>query len=262
MQSRPQVVLPTVMLRAVLFDLDDTLLANDMGVFLPEYVHGLAEWANPCADKTRFVPAIRAATKRMMQAPNERSNREVFWEAFEGLAGASRAQTEPLVEAFLHERLPRLKHLTRRVPFARETVEHCLSRGLLVVIATNPVFPRAAIETRLAWANLPVNEFRFAKVTSYENSTATKPHAAYYGAIAAELGLAPGEVLMVGNSLEADILPARAAGMHTMQVSDASSARFEGQEWQVQLDPAKAEDTTAPPGSLRAVLQHLRAVLG
>jgi FMN phosphatase YigB (HAD superfamily) len=245
------------MLEAVLFDLDDTLLANDMNVFLPEYVHGLAEWANPCRDKTRFVPGLRAATQRMMQSTDERSNAEVFWEAFQSLAQVTRADTEPLIDAFIRDRLPKLRHLTRQVPFARELVEHCFSLGLPVVIATNPVFPRGAIETRLSWAGLPVGEFHFAQVTSYENSRATKPHVAYYRDIVAGLGVRPEAVLMVGNSRDADIFPAQAAGLQTLQVHDASSAPFEGKEWQLQQDVARAMLSDAPKGSLRAVLQFL-----
>lgn len=245
------------MLQAVLFDLDDTLLANDMGLFLPEYVHGLAEWANPCRNPTRFIPALRGATRQMMRAPNERSNAEVFWATFETLAEATREQTEPLVEAFIRERLPKLHHLTRPVPFARELVEHCLARDLPVVVATNPVFPRGAIEARLAWAGLPVADVTFAEVTSYENTRATKPHPAYYRDIVAGLGLDPGCVLMVGNSREADILPAASAGLRTFRVHDASSAPFEAAEWQARENPAALDDP-APEGSLRAVLQYLR----
>jgi FMN phosphatase YigB (HAD superfamily) len=120
------------------------------------------------------------------------------------------------------------------------------------------VFPKGAIVERLRWAGLSPDEFRFAQVTTFENTRATKPHPAYYLDIVHQLGRAPGSVLMVGNSRGADISPAQAAGLRTLHVCDASAAPFEASEWQLHEDVERALQSDAPSGSLRAVLQYLK----
>ena len=49
------------MLRAVLFDLDDTLLYNDMeGTFLPRYFAALSEYARPLCPPEQLMDALFA----------------------------------------------------------------------------------------------------------------------------------------------------------------------------------------------------------
>jgi len=95
-----------------------------------------------------------------------------------------------------------------------------LYTGLQVVIATNPLFPLTAIEQRLEWAGLPVEEFPFALITSYEIMHSTKPHLAYYEEIAQRLGVEEKKCLMVGDDWRLDIAPAYAVGMQTYWVAD------------------------------------------
>jgi FMN phosphatase YigB (HAD superfamily) len=85
----------------------------------------------------------------------------------------------------------------------------------VVVIATNPLFPAAAIEQRLAWAGVPINEFAYSLVTTLENMHTTKPHESYYAEILARIDCPPGMALMVGDSWKNDIIPAAALGMAT-----------------------------------------------
>jgi FMN phosphatase YigB (HAD superfamily) len=82
-----------------------------------------------------------------------------------------------------------------------------------VAIATNPLFPRSPIEQRLEWANIPVTEFDYALVTTYENMHATKANPAYYQEIVARLGNEAKECLMVGDDWERDMMPAATAGL-------------------------------------------------
>jgi len=109
-----------------------------------------------------------------------------------------------------------LRPLTRTLPEARPLVEWALERGLQVAIATNPLFPRTAIEQRLEWAGVPVGARwprPYALVTSYEIMHATKANPAYYHEILAHLGRQPGECLMVGDDWERDIAPAASVGI-------------------------------------------------
>jgi FMN phosphatase YigB (HAD superfamily) len=104
-------------------------------------------------------------------------------------------------------------------PAAVDLISAAFDRGLAVVIATNPLFPRLAIERRLEWAGIPVGQYDYALVTTYENMHAAKPQPAYYREILEVTGSEPREALMVGDDWRNDIAPAAAAGLFTYWIA-------------------------------------------
>ena len=82
-----------------------------------------------------------------------------------------------------------------------------------MVIATNPLFPLKAIQHRLRWAGLPPEKYPFALVTSYETFHFTKETVAYYPEMLAQLGWPDDPVVMVGDDIEREVKPTRAAGL-------------------------------------------------
>lgn len=208
------------MLKAILFDLDDTLLGNDMDRFLPGYFDLLGRFAEKYLPRDQFLPELLASTEAMIRNVDPAlSNRDVFWQTFEQRTGLDSAELEAFFEQFYRNQFLQLRNRTEKRPFAPQLVQFCLDHNLKVVVATNPLFPLIAIEARLDWAGLPVDEFDFALVTGYENMHAAKPQTAYYSEILAKIGCAPAEALMVGNDWEADILPAHRAGLQTFWLS-------------------------------------------
>jgi FMN phosphatase YigB (HAD superfamily) len=101
------------------------------------------------------------------------------------------------------------------LPQARQAVEAAVSQGAKIVLATNPVFPRAAVDSRLEWAGLADVEFDW--VTSYENSRFCKPSPGYYLDILEQINLEPQQCLMVGNDAREDTAAA-ALGIDTFLV--------------------------------------------
>jgi FMN phosphatase YigB (HAD superfamily) len=95
------------------------------------------------------------------------------------------------------------------------------------VLATNPIFPEAAIRERMRWAG--VDGHAFAYVTTYETSTACKPHLQYFREIAQTLDVDPQRCLFVGDDASLD-LPARHTGMNTFYVGhgDGTAANWTG----------------------------------
>jgi FMN phosphatase YigB (HAD superfamily) len=212
-------------LQAVLFDLDDTLLGNDMDVFVARYFELLGEYSKGTVDPRRLHDALLRGTRAMFENEDRsRTNADAFWERFTAHAGVTREKGEPFFEVFYRTVFPRLERLTRRRPTARRRVELCAQRGWPVVIATNPVFPLIAIEERLRWAGIPVTEHAFALVTSYETMHSTKPRPDYFLEIADHLGIDPSLILMAGNDPEQDIAPARRCGMQTYTVVDSPAS--------------------------------------
>lgn len=213
------------MLQAVLFDLDDTLLGNNMDTFIPNYFALLSRYAEPKMARDEFLRELMICTRAMVASQETAvSNRDVFWQAFQQRTGLDPDEMEQFFDVFYRDHFPDLAAVTTPQPGAREIVQTCFNQGWQVVIATNPMFPRRAVEHRLAWAGLPVTDYPYSLVTTYENMHATKPHAAYYEEILAKIGVPASAALMVGDDWENDIEPAARLGCHTFWIANADQA--------------------------------------
>jgi HAD superfamily hydrolase (TIGR01549 family) len=204
------------MLTTILFDLDNTLLGNDMQNFIPRYFALLGEYAEKYLPRREFVQHVMQASDGMVRNTDpQASNRDVFWEHFVSQTGLDGDLLEADFDAFYQKEFGQLREVTVPQPAALPLIELSRRAGLEIVIATNPMFPRRAIEARLSWAGLPVQEHEFALVTTIENMHATKPHEVYYEEILAQISCAPHEALMVGDDWQNDIIPAANLGMRT-----------------------------------------------
>jgi FMN phosphatase YigB (HAD superfamily) len=213
------------MIKAVLFDLDDTLLGNNMEKFIPPYFDMLGNHMAPRYPKDKFLQALLVSTDAMITNQDPAvSNRDAFWRKFQQLTGQGADELEAYIKIFYEEQFPQLKRVTEHRPIAADLVRTCLEQGWQVVIATNPLFPRIAIEHRLAWAGVPVTEFPYALITAYENMSATKPYPAYYAQILEKLDCAAETAVMVGNDWGNDIEPAAFLGLHTYWVTQNGNA--------------------------------------
>ena len=89
--------------------------------------------------------------------------------------------------------------------------------GLRVILATNPIFPAVATQSRIRWAGLSPEDFEL--YTTYENSRFCKPNPDYYREILQRLDLRGEECLMVGNDVRED-MAAETLGMETFLLTD------------------------------------------
>ncbi|MCD4687353.1 MAG: HAD hydrolase-like protein [Anaerolineae bacterium] len=211
------------MIKAILLDLDDTLLGNPTEQFVTRY---LALLGGFLGERLGIEPAIARALVAAVQAivrsdDPRRTNWETFYGAFDPLlaeTGVTRVAFDPVVKEFYRDVYPQLQPLTQRRPGARLLVEWLLARDYRVAVATNPFFPRTAIEQRLAWAGVPVDAVEFAIVTTLDNMHYAKPHPAYYEEVLARVGVQADEAIMVGDDWKNDIVPAWHAGLNTFWV--------------------------------------------
>jgi len=204
------------MLRAVLFDLDDTLLGNHMDTFLPSYFGLLGQYAEAYLPRDEFLKVLMTATQ-MMRVNTDLllTNREVFWQSFNEQTGLDVVEVEMFFDKFYHNQFQTLESVVTRRETAVSLINLCQQKGYKVVVATNPLFPRAAVEERLRWAGLPVSEFNFDLVTTYDNMHAVKPYSAYYQEILQIIDVSANEALMVGDDWENDIASANSVGCST-----------------------------------------------
>jgi len=219
-----------VAVRAVLFDLDGTLLDIDLQGFLRRYFGALrkvplGEAANGL-ESGEVVRAIMTATDAMMALHPGRTNLEAFSESFERATGVAFDALWPAYERFYTSVFPLLQEEAGPAPGAHRAVKTARHLGLRVAVATNPIFPRIAVDHRLAWAGL--GDVPFDVITTYEDMVACKPHGTYFTQTAALLGVDPSDCLMVGDDIALD-LPASDVGMRTFLKGDArSSADYRG----------------------------------
>lgn len=206
------------MIRAVLFDLDGTLLHVDTTQFVEAYVRLLARSFAARIPPDLFVRHLLVATQAMMADRDpSRTNREVFAASFYPPLGLTEEGMAPHLAEFYAREYPALRALTRPDPLARRAVGSALERGLDAVIATQPIFPETAIRQRLEWAGIA--DLPFAHVTTYETAHFCKPHPEYFLEIAAVIGKGPEECLMAGNDATHDAAAVR-TGMQAYLVTD------------------------------------------
>ena len=223
----------------LLLDLDDTLLENDVNVFLPAYLQSFSQYVSHLIPPEIFIQSLITGTQLMMENNQPNSTlKEVFEAYFYQITGVERDEFEILADEFYASIYPELKKSMKVIPAAINLVEAAFNRGYRVVIATNPLFPKTAIDQRLSWAGLHRDRFNFELVTTYENSHFAKPNPSYFAEILGKLGWSDDRYLVVGNDLEHDIFPANVLGLPTYWID------------QPEISPATELETQMARGGL------------
>lgn len=207
------------MIKAILFDLDGTLLPMDQNVFLKSYFKGLVTKCanNDPARAKRLTDAIWAGTGAMLHNTGERTNEQIFWNTFDELTGDEFSECGVLFEDFYLNEFQKVQEVCGFNAKAKETIELAKALNYRTVLATNPMFPRIATESRVRWAGLDPSDFEL--ITTFENSRHGKPQHEYYRDIANAISLPCDECLMVGNDVDDD-LAAEALGMKVFLLTD------------------------------------------
>jgi FMN phosphatase YigB (HAD superfamily) len=205
----------------LLLDLDDTLLSNNIDTFVPAYLKALGKHLNTFVAPDKMVHDLLAATQVMLanntaELNLERSFDQVFYPAI----GQSKTELRPMLEQFYDEVFPTLASLTAQRPEAIQLVNYAIRHGHTLVVATNPIFPRKAILHRITWAGLSLEHTPFSLVTDYEGFHFAKPNPAFFTEILAQLGWPNQPAVVIGNSLEDDLLPAAQVGLPAYWVVD------------------------------------------
>lgn len=203
----------------LLLDLDDTLLGNEINGFVKAYFHALNQALSPHIDSSRLMHSLQTAVTAMLaKSTPQKTLEEAFDEIFYPGIGFEKSAFRPILDDFYANKFDELKPLTSLRPAAKKIIQLARERNWKVVIATNPIFPAAAIQKRLAWAGLNIGNPEWNLVTTYEIFHFCKPHPAYYAEILGALCWPEEPVIMVGNSLSDDITPTEALGLTTFWI--------------------------------------------
>jgi FMN phosphatase YigB (HAD superfamily) len=198
----------------LLLDLDDTLLDTHLHTFVPAYFQALAGHLQNYAAPEDMLRALVSGMNLMSESEDPtKTLEEIFDAEFFPKLGLSKTALRPILDDYYDHIFPRLAAHTRARPEAVPLIEWALSCGLRVAIATDPLFPRKATYHRLRWAGFDPE--RFELISTFEEFHFSKTHPAYYAEVLGRLGWPEGPVLMVGNDVERDLMPAHRLGLKT-----------------------------------------------
>ena len=229
----------------IFFDLDGTLLPMDNDAFTKGYLGLLAQAVAPYGFEPKsMISAMWHGVAAMVKNDGSRTNDKAFWQVFAGLLGDFTYNHIADFDAFYTKEFHKAIAFTAPTELAAKAVSLARQKADKVVLATNPLFPRVAVNARLSWTGISPDAFDL--ITDYENSCYCKPSPTYYLDICEKMGVAPARCLMIGNNADEDVRAAQAAGLSTYLLTDCLIAAGELPE--------------TPKGSFPDLIEFLKAL--
>ncbi|HSR46360.1 MAG TPA: DinB family protein [Anaerolineales bacterium] len=257
------------MIRALLVDLDDTLLENDVSRFLPAYLGLLTKDLSAFGPPDRVVGAVQRGTEAMLaNADPAVTLLEAFFRGFTEVSGGPTAPVAEAIRRFYAESYPSLSRLTRPMVGAGDLLKEAAGRGMTIAVATNPLMTRHAVEQRLEWAGVPPSSFPYAVITTVEQFHFAKPRPAYYAEVLARLGCLPTEAVMIGNDPGEDLGPAASLGARGFLVGPTqhpewpSGDLLQARTWLQALADHPGEADSRPAALVARLEGQLAGLLG
>ena len=202
----------------ILFDLDGTLLPMDQDLFIATYLKKLVTYLAPYGyDPKELGDMIWRGTAAMIKNDGRASNETVFWKTFCAHYGEEAIKDEAIFDRYYHTDFQSAKAVCGYTERAAKLISDLKARGIRLILATNPLFPAIATESRVRWARLEPCDFEY--ITTYDNSTFCKPNPEYYRELIEKLGLNVDECLMIGNDVSDDMI-AEKLGMKVFLLTD------------------------------------------
>lgn len=231
-------------IKAMLFDLDGTLLPMDQDEFVKAYCKLLAaRLATRGYEPKQFVDCLWKGVEAMVKNDGDCSNEEAFWKVFASVYGEESLKDKPFVDEFYREEFNKVQSVCGFTPAARMIIDEAKATGKMVVLATNPLFPPAATENRMRWAGLSPEDFDY--YTTYDNSSYCKPNLKYYLEILEKIGCKPEECVMIGNDVAEDMITEE-LGMRVFLLTDYLINKYE------------ADISRYPHGSFKELSEYIK----
>ena len=233
-------------IRCILFDLDGTLLPMDQDVFVKAYFGRLAAKLAPHGyEPKKLIEAIWGGTAAMIKNDGSMTNEAAFWRFFASIYGEDAVKDEPRFEEFYRTDFQQVQSSCGFDARAAACIAELKAMGFTLALATNPIFPAIATESRMRWAGLSKDDFVL--YTTYENSRHCKPNPDYYRDILAQLGVDPEQCLMVGNDVSEDMI-AQSLGMKVFLLTDCL------------INKHNKDISAYPQGSFDELMDYVRAL--
>jgi FMN phosphatase YigB (HAD superfamily) len=204
-------------INTVLFDLDGTLLPIDSATFEKVYFAALASRFTDMYRPEEFTKIIWDATKDMVANKEHVTNQTAFMDALGVVVTSRLPEMQRRFDAFYEDGFDAVRAAVLDNKPVREAVGTLKNKGYALAVATNPLFPRRAVEKRIAWTGFERADFVY--VSSFEDNHYCKPHVEFYLEVLGALGRQPEECLMVGNDPLEDTAATK-AGIKTYLITN------------------------------------------
>lgn len=208
------------MKKLILSDLDNTLLPiHTQKIFADMWFRDVArKFYEHGIEQSSALNAMNDGVRAMIFNDGSAPNSEVFYEIAVPLSGCTRDRLQRVLDDYYATLFHRVHEITLENPYAIEIARLIRAHSKYAVIATMPLFPIEACDTRMRWVGLRADMFDL--VTSYDVSSYCKPNPLYYQEILDRFGVKPSETLMIGNDVREDMIPCEKLGIDTFLVTD------------------------------------------
>lgn len=205
------------MLKAILFDLDNTLILFNENEFYNQYFERIADSFNDVMPAAQFQEILKNATISLLQNQGEVTNAQFFMDAFSTGIPDRREDWWLRFSHFYKTEFNSLEKIISLPESLHELFDFLVKTKIKLVLASNPIFPAEVQRQRLVWAGLEHIPFYF--ITHIGNMSFCKPRFEYYQQICQKIDESPASCLMVGNDPVNDMVAAR-AGLSTYLTTD------------------------------------------
>ena len=191
------------MLKAVLFDLDGTLLPMNEKAFIAKYDRLVTtKYANLGYNYNEINKVFWEAFYEMYKNDGRKVNFDVFWDHLALRFGKEFLKEQHVVYEFFNNEFKDVKTEFLPNPLAKDIVKFVKDNNLLCILATNPVFPLDGVLNRMDFVGLEKDDFDY--ITNSENFKYVKANPKYYQEILSMFNLKSDEVLLFGNNTYED----------------------------------------------------------
>lgn len=231
------------MIKAALLDLDNTLIYNPDYQFAIAFIKLLNEHFQKSLQISNISEYFRKGIQQLNHHRDSRmTNSQMMVEVLAQETHILSEQIQETLSRFYQNVYPQLKPHIKPNPIARNLIKALLKQNISIIIATQPFYPKEAVLQRLVWGNLSDYIENFALITHSDNMHSTKPAHTYYKEIINITQIDPLGAIMVGDSIENDIVPAQSIGLHTYHITEIRTLKnfYESvhiHNWQNLLSP-------------------------
>ncbi len=206
------------MTKAILFDLDNTLILFDEVKFFKAYIKKVAPIMSDLVLPHNLWRLVLNATKAVLHNNGQLTNKEVFFYTFTQELEDKAEEVWNRFQQFYENEFDHLKNLVTVNKGVSEIFATLIHKKIKIVIASNPFWPCLAMEKRMNWAGLKKEQVHL--ITHLENMHFCKPRLEYYQEICQKIRVNPENCLMVGDDPVNDMIAGK-IGIKTFLTTDS-----------------------------------------
>ncbi|WP_233119508.1 HAD-IA family hydrolase [Thermosipho affectus] len=178
----------------IFVDYDGTLIKNDEREFMKEYFNLLSDFSK--IDSKKLIALVMESINEILSnLDTSRNLFERFLDEISKKSNRSRKYWKDLFFEFYDEKFLNLKKIIRKNQFLVDLIKNTNNK---VIFASNPLFPKVAVEKRIEFVDLNPGDFFY--ITSMENAHYAKPDPRFFEEIIQTLSISPKDCVMIGDS--------------------------------------------------------------